>query len=183
MDDFYIYYVIDEETPTMGYIRAVAPHVIDEMEDMAFIRVPAVYGLQFTVGRKSISHWVVQYDNDSECMILTKPKAQLGIVLAPVFSQVPRIQKNPEMVVTFKKKEKCFHVHIPSKGLKQPKRKLRFFVTPFNDPNMLYFQFPVDFDIASESAGCTIPCPVELPKQFSIFTNKILDRYQLRITR
>ena len=48
MDDFYVYYVIDEENPSIGKIHAIAPHEVKEMADMSFIRIPADYGLQFT---------------------------------------------------------------------------------------------------------------------------------------
>jgi hypothetical protein len=182
MDDFYIYYVIDEETPTTGQIQAVAPHVID-MGDMSFIRVPADYGLQFTVGKVPMANWVVQYDDESEDMILTKITATAGTPFTPVFSKIPDTQENPEMVITFREKDKCFHVQVPAKGLRKPKRRLHFFVTPVDDPNMSYFQFPVDFSVASTPEGHVISCPAALPKKFSIFTNKVLDRYQMRIVK
>ncbi len=183
MDDFYIYYTIDDENPRTGQIYAVAPSEITGVGEMLFIRVPAVYGMQFTAGRKSIGNWVVQYDNDTECMILSEHKTQTGIIRVPVFFQIPRAQKNPEMIITFRKKEKCFHVQIPTRGLKQPKQKMRFFVTPADDPNVLFFHFPVDFSDAAEPDGCVISCSVDLPKKFSIFTNKVMERYQMRVAR
>ncbi len=183
MDDFYVYYVIDEENPSIGKIHAIAPHEVKEMADMSFIRIPADYGLQFTVGRKSISNWIVQYDDDSEDMVFSEVTTTVGIPFVSVFFQIPHIEKNPEMIITFQKRSKCFHVAVPSKGLRRPKRKLHFFVTPVDDPNMLYFQFPVDFSIASKSDGYVVSCPVTLPERFSVFTNKVLNRYQFRIVQ
>ena len=183
MDDFYIYYVLEEENPNIGKINAIAPHAIKWLEDMSFIRVPAEYGLEFTSGRERMSNWGIQYDDESEDMVLAKTEVKTGTPFVSVFFQLPRTQKNPEMVITFKKKATCFHVQVPSVGLRKPKRKLYFFVTPLDDPNMSYFQFPVDFSLAAEPEGYEIPCPVLLPKQFSIFTNMVLDRYQMRIVR
>lgn len=180
MDDFYIYYVIGEENPNIGKIYAIAPHVVKEMGDMSFIRVPANYGLQFTVGRRSISNWVVQYDDESEDMVLSEITTTAGIPFVSVFLQIPHVQKNPEMVITFRKKDMNFHVQIPSESLRKLKRNLHFFVTPLDDPNMFYFQFSVDFLTAAKPDGYAVSCPVALPEKFSLFTNKVLNRYQLR---
>ena len=183
MDDFYIYYVLDEENSDTGKIQVVAPHVTTGLGDMPFIRVPSDYGLEFTSGKERMSNWIIRYDDESEDMVLTKMEVKSGTPFISVFFQLPRTQKNPEMVITFKKKASCFNVQVPSVGLRKPKRKLHFFVTHFDEPNLLYFQFPVDFALAAEPDGYEVPCPVTLPKQFSIFTNKVLDRYQMRVRR
>lgn len=176
MDDFYIYYEISPQNSQAGVVKAIAPHRLDEMEGVDFIRVPSEVGLQFIVGTESISRWIISYDASEEKMVLVKPNPdsiqtdsrgrRVSVVsLIPI----PEVQEDPEVVVIWNAVNKTFNVDTNAK------KTSTFFVTREGDPNILYFIFSF--------LGTEIVCDVPLPEVFSVYTKPEFSRYKLEIER
>lgn len=180
MDDFYVYYERETETSLAGAIKAIAPTQLEEMGDMEFIRVPSEVGLSFTRGSMVLSRWFVKWDSDG--MQLTE-QDNIRQTVVKFLTVVPTRQTKAQVIITWKPSENIFNVRTNGVSIEHPNINMVFFVTALDDPNIPYHDFTVQLLDTMNRKGYDLPCSVELPKKFSVYTKHELKRYQLRIAR
>ena len=182
MDDFYIYYEeVENQASVIGSIKAVAPIELKEMGDMNFIRVPPEVGLGFTRGTTPLNNWVVAWDSDAEKMVLKQEDETKQPEAPKILRSIPTNEEKPQITVTWKKSEGVFNVKARGVSISHEDIVMHFFVTRKDDWNILYYPFTVHLLVTMNRKGYDIPCDVELPDEFSVFTKYALERYQLRV--
>lgn len=183
MDDFYIYYEPDPQSPTIGIIRAVAPIELDEMNDMEFIRVSSEIGLSFTKGSESLNQWIVRWTPEFGEMCLHKQEQNKPKIVADFLEIIPTRQTKAQVIVTWKRESNMFNVRTRGISISHPNIDMFFFVTRQGDPNIIYDYFGVALRDTMNRKGLDISRDIILPKKFSVCTRTAFDRYQLRIER
>ena len=182
MGDYYVYYEGVPNDQTKGIIKAISPVPLAEMEELEHIRIPAEEGLAFTVGGKSLNAWAVAWNNDLECMAMTEMSAATINTAEFIFLQeIPTAQKKPQVSITYSKSDGAFLVKTRGVSISHPNVTMLFFITRKGDPNILLYHFQVALYETMSRKGFRLPCDVDLPKVFSVYTKPDLDRYQLRI--
>ena len=181
MDDFYIYYVLSDTSHLVGEIKAVAPVELKEMGDTEFIRVSSEVGLGFTRGTTPLNNWVVAWNADADTMRLTQAQTEANEEKPKIFQVVPHRQENPQTIITWKASEKTFNVRTRGVSISRPDFTMHYFVIREDDPNILYHHFSVQLLETMNRVGYDIPCNVDLPDRFSIYTKPDMERYQFII--
>ena len=181
MDDFYIYYELEQQSHTIGTIKAISPRKLDDMDDMEFIRAPSKTGLAFTKGSESLNRWVVKWLPEFAEMRLYKREIDKPESMANFLKIIPTSQTKAQVTVTWKRESKLFNVRTRGVSIAHPNIDMYFFVTRLNDPNIFYHQFNVPLLETMNRKGLDIPCDIILPNKFSVWTRTAFDRYQLRI--
>ena len=181
MDDFYIYYEPEQQSPTIGTIKAISPRKLDDMGDMEFVRVPSKIGLSFTRGSESLNQWVVKWLPEFAEMRLYKRDIEHWESVTNFLQIIPTRQTKAQVTVTWKRESKVFNVRTRGVSISHPNIDMYFFVTRLDDPNIIYHQFSTSLLETMNRKGLDIPRDITLPDKFSVCTRTTFDRYQLRI--
>ena len=182
VDDFYVYYKISNDN-AFGTINAVAPHALPDME-MEHIRISSELGIKFSKGIEALNRWTVVWNNTKQEMVLTQPEIRRVVALSTVLSQISTDDSAPRKDDEWIKaildwNDGAFRIHIQNIGSFPENLKLVFFVTRYEDPNIIYTHFSVNLHDCLVDEKTIVEC--ELPEKFSVFTLPVLDRYLLRI--
>jgi ribosomal protein S10 len=181
VDDFYIYYELEQQSHTVGTIKAIAPRKLDDMGDMEFIRASSKIGLSFTTGSESLNRWVVKWLPEFAEMRLYKREFEKMESVTNFLQIIPTRQTKAQVTVTWKRESKLFNVRTRGVSISHPNIDMYFFVTRLNDPNIIYHQFSTSLLETMNRKGLDIPRDITLPNKFSVCTRTAFDRYQLRI--
>ncbi len=181
MDDFYIYFELEQQSHTVGIIKAISPRKLDDMGDMEFIRAPSKIGLAFTKGSESLNRWVVKWLPEFAEMRLYKREIEKLESVANFLQIIPTRQTKAQVTVTWKRESKLFNVRTRGISISHPNIDMYFFVTRLDDPNIIYHQFSTSLLETMNRKGLDIPRDITLPDKFSVCTRTAFDRYQLRI--
>lgn len=181
MDDFYIYYELQEQSHTIGTIKAIAPLELTEMDDMEFIRVSSEVGLSFTRGSESLTRWVIKWLPEFAEMRLFKQE-QVGSERTIDFMKIiPTLQRDPQVIVTWQSERKIFNITTQGISPSHPDMDMHFFVTRKDDPNIYYDHFSVALSDTMKNKGTEYHCHEMFPEKFSVSTRSVFERYQFRI--
>ena len=183
MDDFYIYYELNQPSLTVGTIKAIAPRKLNDMENMEFIQVSPEVGLAFTRGSESLNRWEVRWLPESAEMRLHKREVVRAESVTSFLRIIPTRQTKAHVTVTWNRESKLFNVRTRGVSVRHPNINMHFFVTRLGDPNIIYHQFSTELMETMIRTGLDIPCDVTFPDKFSVCTRTAFDRYQLRIER
>ena len=184
MDDFFVYYEPMNDT-TKGVIKAISPSSLTEMGRYEIIRISSEQGLSFTIGMKSLTCWMIKWNNDTGKMEMFEEDRNaifaMSFVETLFFEEVPRIQTKPQLTITYSRGENSFSLMTRGISVSHQDLTMYFFVTNPGDPNILHHYFITTLYETMGRKGVVIPCNVKLPKKFSVFCKPELERYKLKV--
>ena len=163
MDDYYVYFELSNDN-SVGKIKAVSPHEIKELE-FPYIHISAEAGMKFTVGNESLGQWQVEWSNAEQVMVLVKIQHEVTVAAPTILRRVVADAEEPAVIITWMGDH--FNVFTPEKVSTEIRKKLTFFVTRYEDPNIIYGHFQVA--IGDMVNGIDVDMS-GLPEKFSMFT-------------
>jgi hypothetical protein len=183
VDDFYVYYELTTDDEAKGIIKAIAPHSLKEMSGTEYIRITPEQGKIFTMGGESLNRWFVGYNTNQREMVLLQLREGFDTPAKSIaMIDVPTNQRTTQTTIIYVASKKMFNVRTRRVSISRVNVSMLFFVTELGDPNILFHYFKVSLYDSMGRKGVDIPCDVDLPRKFSIFTKPEVERYQLRIT-